>query len=86
MRVRHRDVIEEQLDDELLLYVPHSRQTYLLNATASAVWRLCNGLHDVDSIVATLACQFVSPQDFLRRDVEDILTLFTAASLMANVG
>ncbi len=41
--VRSDDVVWEELGGEVLLVHPRSGARWLLNATAGAIWKLCDG-------------------------------------------
>ena len=51
------------IDDEVVLYDPRRARMHVCNATAALIWQLCDGEHDVDSIVAAVAAVYpaVSP-------------------------
>jgi hypothetical protein len=40
---RRRDIEQQQLKDEAILFDPETGNSYMLNETALAVWRLCDG-------------------------------------------
>jgi hypothetical protein len=65
-------VLEAALPDELLLHVPGDSTASVLNATARAVWELCDGRRSVEAIARELAQRFdAAPGDILTsvRDV-----------------
>lgn len=53
--IRQDGVREEQMDGELLLYVPEATRAIYLNASAAVIWALCDGARSVAEIVSILA-------------------------------
>src|SRR5580693_7433367 len=47
---RRDDLLEETLGEELLLYDQNSHTAHCLSPTAAAVWRHCDGEHDVNEL------------------------------------
>lgn len=83
---RRSDLLEKPLGDETLLYDADGGMIHVLNATAQAIWSLCDGEHTVESIVQTLATQFNfgGQQLDLRRDVVDTLATFSQKGLLST--
>ena len=54
---RRADVRCAELDDELLLYMPRSRASVLLNDSASMIWHLCDGSRSLSDLIAALRAQ-----------------------------
>jgi hypothetical protein len=55
---RAAGVIECALPDELLLHLPGSAVAITLNASARAVWELCDGRRSLAAIAGALAERF----------------------------
>lgn len=55
---RRADVRSADLDDELLLYVPRSRASVLLNESASMIWHLCDGSRSLGDLIAALRSEY----------------------------
>jgi hypothetical protein len=66
-----------ELDGNLSLYDSASGQAAVLNGTASDVWRLLDGEHDFDAVVAILADAYDLPTDQIRDDVERAVATLT---------
>lgn len=66
----------EEIDGEILLYSPTSTRSVYLNATASLIWRLCDGVHNVGEIVKQLEDAFPEARDDIAGDVIRSITLF----------
>ena len=56
---------------------------HLLNPTAAAVWRLCDGAHDVADIVTELASRYRAPGETVEADVQRVLNEFCDIGLVA---
>lgn len=55
MPARREDLTVQELDGEALIFDADSSDTHRLNTTASFIWRLCDGVHEVESIAAEMA-------------------------------
>jgi hypothetical protein len=55
---RRADVRSADLHDELLLYVPRSRASVLLNESASMIWHLCDGSRSLRDLIAALRAEY----------------------------
>jgi hypothetical protein len=56
-RAREKDLVVEELGDELLVYDLETSSAHCLGATASRVWRACDGESDVAALGATLGLE-----------------------------
>jgi hypothetical protein len=59
--VAGQGIIEHEIDDDLVLYDPHSDSVHVLNETAAAVWWLCDGRRDGQQIAAEIGRLFGKP-------------------------
>ena len=66
----------EEIDGEILLYSPTSTRSVYLNLTASLIWRLCDGVHNVGDIVKQLEDAFPEAREDIAGDVIRSITLF----------
>ncbi len=66
----------EEIDGEILLYSPSSTRSVYLNATASLIWRLCDGSVSVGDIVHQLEDAFPEARDNIAGDVTRSIRLF----------
>lgn len=73
-----------ELDGDISLYDSATSQALVLNATASDVWRLLDGEHTVDEIVALLAAAYGVDVASIRPDVVRIIGELTSAGLLAS--
>lgn len=81
--LRRADILTEQVGIETLLSAPDGAAIHALNATAGAIWRLCDGQHTPADIAAYLAAQFTTlPEIDVLADVRRILTAFQANGLL----
>jgi hypothetical protein len=75
--------IEQQaIGDEITLYNPVTHQALVLNATASDVWRLSDGEHDIEEIVRLLASSYGTEPGEIRADVLSAIEAFRAAGFL----
>lgn len=67
----------QDLGDETLIYDPESEKVHVLNATAQAIWNLCDGSHTIEDIQKSLANTYpqVSQNDLLT-DINTIVDDF----------
>ena len=63
-------VIETEVRGDISLYDAQREQVLVLNATASDVWRLCDGEQTFDQIVALLAGAYGIEASTIKPDVE----------------
>ena len=79
---RRTDVREYRLDGEAILVDPTTSRTYLLNQTAFAVWRRCDGRATTWQIAQeqTNTCQVKFEVAF--DHVEQVVTWFAASQLL----
>ncbi|MGB5706763.1 MAG: pyrroloquinoline quinone biosynthesis peptide chaperone PqqD [Arenicellales bacterium] len=66
----------EEIDGEILLYSPSSTRSVYLNATASLIWRLCDGKRNVRQIVDQLKQAFPEAEQSIEQDVTKSIQLF----------
>jgi len=75
---RSDHVVSRPLGGKVVLYNPDSREVSVLNATAAAVWELCDGNTPVADAVARLKGRFRIAE---ARDVEaDVATVLRTLS------
>ncbi len=62
--VRREDLTVHELDDEALIFDADSSDTHRLNTTACFIWRLCDGVHEVENITSEMTEAYdVSPEE-----------------------
>jgi hypothetical protein len=62
-----------ELPEELLLTVPGGSAVVALNASARAIWELCDGHHSLETIADELAARFDATPGELRAAVHDVV-------------
>lgn len=63
-------VLETEVRGDISLYDARREQVMVLNATASDVWRLCDGEQTLDQIVDLLVSAYGADPNVIRTDVE----------------
>ncbi len=80
-------LIVQELGDELILYHPENEQVHVLNHTAQAVWKLCDGLHTAADAVELLAALFPrAEKNSMCADVSDVIDGFFSKNLVLPAG
>jgi hypothetical protein len=80
--VRKADVWLKQTDSENVVYDPHTESVHLLNATAMAIWVLCDGETDPDEMVDAICDLSGLPREVVLEDVRRILLQFEEADIL----
>lgn len=70
---RSPPAVETVIDGDISLYDSASETVMVLNATASDVWRLCDGDLDTDELSATLARSYQMKESQIRAQVIEVL-------------
>jgi PqqD family protein of HPr-rel-A system len=83
---RAPDIVTSEVLDELVAYAPASSQAVSLNASARAIWELCDGTRTVDEICAELSEEAGVTAEALRGDVTDALARFRELGLVVGDG
>ena len=63
LAARSKDLVIEQMQEELCVYDFSSKKCHALNKTAAQVWRLCDGKSSVDEIASRLGQQLGTTAD-----------------------
>jgi PqqD family protein of HPr-rel-A system len=79
---RRSDVWLRQSGGENAVYNPETGSVYLLNATAQAIWDLCDGDTRPEEMTAAIVEVTGLHPDVVSEDVERILLEFEAAGLV----
>jgi hypothetical protein len=61
--------VVSDVDGRIALFLPSMQQAAVLNETASDVWRLCDGDHDLDEIIELLATAYATTPAAIGDDV-----------------
>jgi hypothetical protein len=67
---------------EVILYGPVEDQVHYLNATAAAIWELCDGETEDSEMVAAICLLTGMLPDIVREDVDRVVTQFAEAGLV----
>jgi hypothetical protein len=81
---RRTDVRVYDFGGETVLRDPKFGSMNLLNETASAVWRCCDGAATISGIADHLAKEFEVDQATARDHVEEVISWFAKAGLFAE--
>ena len=79
---RKPDVWLRQSETENLVYDPSSGAVHMLNATAMAIWVLCDGETDPDEMVDAICELSGLPREVVVEDVRRILLQFEEADIL----
>jgi len=81
--VRKQEVWLRQADDENVVYDPATSAVHILNATATAIWVLCDGDTAPAEMIEAI-CQLSGlPFDVVQEDVSRILDDFDQAGIIS---
>jgi len=69
-------VREAHMPDRMMLEIPGAAEPLQLNASASAIWKLCDSQRSLADIVEQLQTQYEAPREVLCEDVERIAIHF----------
>lgn len=73
MLVRNPSVLWRELDGEAILLDPQAGCSYNLNHVGTLIWKLLDGQHDTEDIVAAICAAFEVEPEQARRDVQRLL-------------
>ncbi len=76
-------VLGKDLGDEYLFYDSTHERVHVLNATARAIYLLCDGSASVREIVDRFGARFAIDDGIARRDVEETLDRLVTLGLVA---
>ena len=79
---RASHVADRLVDGELALYDPATQRLHVLNPTAGLIWRLCDGQHDQDDLVAALVRRYPESCARIEADVARLIGHFEAEGLL----
>ena len=75
-------LLEEQIEDELIIYDPDSTSFVTLNHTAATVWRLATGELTLEELTEVVAEAYDSDAASVTEDVAQIVESFRAQHLL----
>lgn len=79
---RHADVLLLDEPHRSVLIAPGQVESHVLNATARAIWELCDGATHPDEMAGAICQVFSVAADVARADVLDALEQLTATGLV----
>ncbi len=82
MPLRRDDIRDYQIDAEAVLFDPKTHKILLLNQTALAVFRCCDGQTTVRQVAETLTNSYNVALDSALDHVEQLVASFAASSLL----
>jgi hypothetical protein len=68
--------------DELVIYAPDQEQAISLNASAKAIWDLCDGQQTIAEMTETLGSQFNTSEADLLADIQATVDQFAELGLV----
>ena len=80
--VRKQEVWLRQAEDENVVYDPDTGAVHILNATAVAIWVLCDGETDPREMVDAICGLSGLPNEVVSEDVDRILGEFDKAGIL----
>jgi PqqD family protein of HPr-rel-A system len=81
---RRPDVWLRQADTENVVFDPSTGAVHILNATALAIWELCDGETLTEEMVEAICGLSGLPRDVVEEDVERILGEFKQAGILVS--
>lgn len=83
---RRQGILAEVFPDEAILYHAEAGTLHVLNATAAAIWQMCDGQHEVSAIAECLRSQYaMRPEHAVERDVGRMLDELQGLGLLEPV-
>ncbi len=76
------DITVQVVGDEVMLYDADSEAIHVLNHSAYAVWKLCDGENTSEDIFEKLSAQYTGAGSDLFEDIQEILQGFMQKMLL----
>lgn len=73
MLVRNPSVLWRELDGEAILLDPQAGCSYNLNPVGTLIWKLLDGQHDAEAIIAAICEAYEVEPEQARQDVQLLL-------------
>jgi hypothetical protein len=80
------DLTTRVVDEEVVILDRANGMVHRLNATAAAVWKLCDGRHDEIVIADQVAAAFDGTPEDVRRQVSRTIADFRQLGLLSAAG
>lgn len=84
--IRKPEVWLRQADNENVVYDPETGAVHILNATATAIWVLCDGETTPDEMVEAICELSGLPREVVVEDLRRILLQFEEADILSWKG
>lgn len=79
------DLVLQEVGSEGMLYDRRGERIHILNVTALAIWKACDGKRDIDAIESAIGLRFSRLQGHdIRGDIERLLTEFEERGLLES--
>lgn len=82
---RRTDIINEEIDDEVVIYDPKSHNVHHLNPMAGVIWNLCDGRHTAKKIAGEIVASLKADPSQVEADVAKIIEEFRGKGLLEKV-
>ena len=79
---RRNDVRAYEIDGEAVLFEPNRKRMLLLNQTALAVWRRCDGRATIREIAEAMSREYDVAFGTALDHVEELIALFSSSNLL----
>jgi hypothetical protein len=76
------DISAQAIGDEVMLYDSAGEKIHVLNHSAQAIWKLCNGRNTLDDIRREMACMYPDAGSDLIDDISSIVAEFIRKGLL----
>ena len=76
------DILTESIEDEMVVFVPETDQTHLLNLTAAAIFELCDGAMTVKDIIKTLKESVNETPEGMKEEIYKTLSEYIEKGLL----
>ncbi len=76
------DISAQAIGDEVMLYDSDGEKIHVLNHSAHAIWKLCNGRNTLEDIRREMALQYPDSESGLTDDISLALTEFKRKGLL----
>lgn len=77
-----KDIIQENLDDEAVLFDPTTGSTFRLNQSALEVWTGCRQGRKLNDLTADMCSRYDVDEQVARDDVQQMVAMFANHGLL----
>lgn len=83
---RHPGVIEEVVEDEVVLLMPHAGAVLVLNDVGRAIWGLIDGRRTIDALAEQICAEYEVEPAQARADIAAFVEQLAAKGLVTMSG